>query len=173
MTVRSSDDDLAWLGNHGFTAPFSHRDDLRERIAHHLRENLPLQTEGIREALIAHLTDRLQVASNELDFVVENTALEGDRDYVLKALQFWDGRPGADPRADPAFDAFEPKYTSESFATWDRAVDHLKSIDDRFELFEKFAAIEDDFEPIERMIDDMVDAIDNAVQMEMDRIRGK
>ena len=40
-------------------------------------------------------------------------------------------------------------------------------------MFSQFATIEDEFEPLEAMIDDMASAIDAGIQAEIDRMRGK
>ena len=173
VTFWASDDDLTWLERYAVAPPYSNHEDIRAHIADRLRQDLPLDVEGIRDALVTHLAGRLEAARNQLDFVVGNAAIGSDRPRVLKAIQFWEVYPAVDPRKSREFARFKPRYTVESFSRWDREVAHLKMIEDRIELFEQFAVVEDDFEPLERMIDEWVNVIDNAIQMELDRIRGK
>ena len=66
-------------------------EEIHPRIAKKLRSGLPLDAEGIRAALIAHLTDRLDAMENQLDFVSENTKGQ-DRTQTLKSIQSW--QPG-------------------------------------------------------------------------------
>jgi hypothetical protein len=40
-------------------------------------------------------------------------------------------------------------------------------------MFDQFATIEDDFEPLERMIDDVAGDIDEQIQLAIDIARGK
>jgi len=40
-------------------------------------------------------------------------------------------------------------------------------------MFDRFATIEDEFEPLETMIDDTVSDIDRQIQHEIDVMRGK
>jgi len=173
-TVWSSHDDLGWLERYGIASRLSSTENIRQRIAMTIRADLPLEMDGIRQALVSHLTDRLDAMSHELTFVVENSSLGSQADHVLKAIQFCEVHSAGDPRqGNPVFDAFVPQYTTDSFLLWDKEVHDLQSTEDRFEMFDLFASIEDDFEPLERMIDDTVSAIDQAIQLEIDRLRGK
>lgn len=46
-------------------------------------------------------------------------------------------------------------------------------VEDKLEMFDRFASIEDEFEPLEKMIDETVSDIDLQVQHEIDLARGK
>ncbi len=56
---------------------------------------------------------------------------------------------------------------------WRTATDVLNAIEDKLEMFDRFATIEDEFEPLEKMIDDTVSDIDRQIQHEIDVARGK
>jgi hypothetical protein len=56
---------------------------------------------------------------------------------------------------------------------WRIATDVLNAIEDKLEMFDRFATIEDEFEPLEKMIDDTVSDIDRQIQHEIDVARGK
>ena len=153
-----------WLKRYGIRNPrrIHMSEEIRPRIAKKLRSGLPLDAEGIRTALIAHLTDRLDAMENQLDFVSENTKGQ-DRMQTLKSIQSWQP-PGQQVSASPGLD---------SFKQWRVAVERLSRIGDKMEMFDQFAAIEDDFEPVEMMIDDAVSKIDAQIQLAVDEMRGK
>ena len=175
MTEWASDEDHTWLERYGFAERFGPcADVLRGRISAQLRSGLRLDTTGVRDALVAHLTDRLEAMDNELGFVAENSLVGPDRALTLKAIQFWNA--DSSRRAinqGPELEAFVPPHDLCSLTRWREAVEGLSTIDDKLDMFDCFATIEDEFEPLEKMIDDTVSAIDNAIQSEIDRIRGK
>jgi hypothetical protein len=49
----------------------------------------------------------------------------------------------------------------------------LNGVGDKMVMFDQFAAIEDDFEPVEMMIDDAASKIDGQIQLAIDEMRGK
>lgn len=174
MTTWASDEDYGWLRKYGFSDTFPlGRDDLRARIAAELRSDLPLGVVGIRKALVGHLTDRLDAMDEQLDFVASNWTTGPDPSGTLKAIQFWHlHKPGCRLEG-PELQAFIPAHNLDSFTQWRTAVDKLNFMEDRLALFGRFATIENEFQPLEAMIDDMAAAIDAGIQAEIDRIRGK
>jgi hypothetical protein len=153
-----------WLKRYGIRNPrrIHMSEEIRPRIAKKLRSGLPLDAEGIRTALIAHLTDRLDAMENQLDFVSENTKGQ-DRAQTLRSIQSWQ-LPEQQVSA---------SHDLESFKRWRAAVEGLNAVGDKMEMFDQFAAIEDDFEPVEMMIDDAVSKIDAQIQLAVDEMRGK
>lgn len=97
-TAWTGGENYDWLKRYGFRRPFHMPDEIRPRIAKKLRSGLPLDAEGIRTALIAHLTGRLDAMENQLDFVSESTPDGRDRTQTLKAIQSWQLQP-SDARA--------------------------------------------------------------------------
>src|SRR5208337_3473140 len=94
---------------------------------------------------------------------------------VLKAVQYWntdrDGPPRGD--GDPAFLQFRPQHTLASIERWRERITALGGIADKLKLFNLFADIEDDFEPLERSLNEAAGLIDRAIQAEIDLLRGK
>ena len=147
---------------------------MRKRIAAQLRLGLPLDDNEIRTALTAHLTDRLDAMEDGLGFVTESWPAEPDEARVLKAIQFSHVHPGCDPATQNAqLKNFTPTYNHDSFKRWRAAIEVLDATHDKLEMFDRFATIEDEFEPLEKMIDDVVSAIDAQIQTEIDLARGK
>lgn len=173
-TTWQSGEDYDWLRKYGISKTLHISDEIRPRIAKTLRTGLPLDVAGIRTALIAHLTGRLDAMENQLTFIDENLPTGPDRAKTLKTIQFWHqyppGRPGK-PSVD--LHAFVAPCDLESFRRWRVAVEALSLMEDKLEMFDQFATIENEFEPLERMIDDTVSEIDAQIQHAIDVMRGK
>ncbi|MFC5289377.1 hypothetical protein ACFPM7_20190 [Actinokineospora guangxiensis] len=69
--------------------------------------------------------------------------------------------------------ASSPPVTDESLTRWREQSDALTNEEDELSAFSKFADLEDAMEPIEDKITAMVTEIDQAIQQEVDRMRGK
>ncbi len=174
-TVWASDEDRGCLRRYGFSDTSAVEiDELRARIATELRSGLPLDIVGIRAALVTHLTDRLEEMNDQLVFVATNGTIGPDPSHTLKAIQFWHLRqPVSHVEDDLEFQAFVPPHNLDSFAKWRSDVEKLNSLEDRLSMFGQFATIEDEFEPLEMLIEDVASAIDAQIQFEIDRRRGK
>ena len=173
-TAWASNEDYGWLHRYGFSGTFAVKsDDLLPRIATELRSGLPLDITGIRTALVAHLTDRLEEMNDQLMFVATNWTIGLGPSLTLKAIQFLHLRqPGCRVEDDPKFQAFVPTHDLDSFAKWRSDVAKLNSMEDRLAMFGLFATIEDEFEPLETMIGDLASAIEAQLQLEFDQMRG-
>lgn len=164
--------DYGWLQKYGVQRPrlFLGSEDVRQHIAQQLRADLPLDDAEIRKSLIVHLTERLDAMEGQLDYVRENMELK-DAAEALRHVQFWKSSPGhVDP---PKLSSFVARHDLTSIAKWRAGVEALNSIADKLDMFDQFATIEDDFEPLERMIDDVVGDIDEQIQLAIDIARGK
>lgn len=177
-TVWASDDDYGWLRRYGLSGRLSDAfaagvDDLRARIAAQLRSGLPLEVGGVRTALVAHLTDRLDAMNEDLAFVATNWTIGPELSRTLRAIQFlYDRQPDCHVD-DPELQAFVPNHDLDSFTQWRSAVAELNSVEDRLVMFGQFATIEEGFEPLETMVKDMASTVDGRIQAEIDRMRGK
>lgn len=69
--------------------------------------------------------------------------------------------------------AFVAPHGPDAFAKWRTATDALNQLGDKLEMFDRFATIEDESEPLEKMIDDTVADFDREIQHEIDVARGK
>jgi len=168
-------DSEAWLERYGVSWFGYNADEIQAAISRALRLGLPLDTDDIRAALATHLTSRLDGIDDSIKFIAQNARPHRSGEEVLKAVQYWntdrDGPPRGD--GDPAFLQFRPQHTLASIERWRERITALGGIADKLELFNLFADIEDDFEPLERSLNEAAGLIDRAIQAEIDLLRGK
>ena len=164
--------DYSWVQRYGIERPrlFFGSEEMRQHIAKKLRADLPLDDAEIRDSLIVHLTERLDAMEGQLDYVRENMELK-DSAEALRNVQFWKSSPRY---VDPAkLSSFVARHDLASIAKWRAGVEGLNSIADKLDMFDQFATIEDDFEPLDRIIDDVAGDIDEQIQLAIDIARGK
>lgn len=164
-----SNDNINWLKDYGMEPiPFG-REDLREVIAEQLRHGLPLDTDGVRAALIAHLGTRLDVMDANNTQLAWYGLSPTDLAGMLQHHRRWEqGLP--DPAPSPA--DITPFDKLGSLARWRSGVAELTDIGDKLELFDRFGRLEDELEPLERGLQEVVDAIEAAGEVASDVARG-
>lgn len=164
-----SDDNIDWLNDYGIEPiPFG-RDDLREVIGTQLRHGLPLDTDGVRAALIAHLGMRLDAMDANSAELAGYGFSPIDLAGMLQHHRRWEqGLP--DAPSDAADIA--PFDKLDSHVRWRSDVAGLTSIDDKLELFDRFGTLEDELEPLEHGLQEVVDAIEAAGEVASDIARG-
>lgn len=164
-----SDDNIDWLRDYGMEpVPFG-REDLREIIAAQLRNGLPLDTDGVRAALIAHLGTRLDVMDANHAELAGYGFGPTDLAEMLRHLRRWDqGLPDVPPNAAD----IAPFDRLGAPARWRSDVAGLTSIGHKLELFDRFGTIEDELEPLEQGLQEVVDAIETAGEVASDIARG-
>jgi hypothetical protein len=175
-TTWHSEDDYGWLERFGLSGSIlAGGQEVVTRVRDHLRSGLALDIEPLHTALVEHLTDRLNEMEEQLAFVVENSTLgPGNPSVVLKAIQFRDSGEGRMlTERGPDFAAFAPRHSEKSFNRWRSETARLGPVNDRFELFNRFATIEDEFEPLEASIRKTARELDSAIQLAVDIARGK
>jgi hypothetical protein len=164
-----SDDNIDWLNDYGIEPiPFG-RDDLREVIATQLRHGLPLDTDGVRAALIAHLGTRLDVMdANSAELARYGFNPMGLARMLQHHRRWEQGLPDSPPNAAD----IAPFDKLDSLVHWRSDVAGLTSIDDKLDLFDRFGTLEDELEPLERGLQEVVDAIEAAGEVASDIVRG-
>lgn len=175
-TSWDSDGDYTWLGAYGIVkdppiAAIGVR-DLRERIAKVLRSGLSLKASGVRTALVEHLNDRLDGMEDNISAIFGITSIKSDRALALKAVQYWHHHDRMMNIDDAKFESFVPPFGSDVITGWRLAAAQLNSGRDKMELFDRFAVIEDEFEPLEKTLDHVVSAIETAGEAQSDLERG-
>jgi len=114
---------------------------------------------------------------NQLNFLEEFLPLDVRAETPPKVVQFWHQNPRP-PIHSPAqtraqIHAFVAPHGSDALRKWRAATNALNAVKDKLEMFDRFATIEDEFEPLETMIDDYVSDIDRYIQSQIDVARGK
>lgn len=149
-----------------------------EQIADSLRSGLGIDDAGLKEALTAHLTGRLDDldgtisrAERSLFGAIAEAALSGAWRQAIIHLAQWkeESLPGSIEELLSA----RVRYGEADLAAWRQQVADLQDVSDRLELFAAFADIEDAFEPFEEQMTDLDMRIDVEEQREMDLRRGK
>jgi hypothetical protein len=138
-----------------------------------LRAGLPLDIDGIRTALATHLKDRIEVMENQLAFVEGCLPEQLRAVSALKVVQFWHQDPMPPNASIEQVRAFVSPHGADAFTKLRIATDSMNQLADKLELFDRFATIEEEFEPLETIIDDTVSDIDRQIQHEIDVARGK
>ena len=147
------------------------------------RDKLPIAVEDIRsrvlpsdaavaQTLAEHLQNRFAEMDDSLTFIAENGAHRSSKETALWDSQFYaekhrTGAPAAQMKS------FVPKYTLQSISSLEEQIVNVSSAPTRLDAFHQFSLIEKDLEPIETDVSDMAAAIDEFIQAEIDRIRGK
>jgi hypothetical protein len=149
--------------------------DIQSSIAETLRAGLPLDLKGIQAALTTHLRSHLDGIEESINFIIENAQPDGSREQVLKAVQYWNADRARDPwgSADPAYTQFRPPYTLASIEQWRQKASALEGVTDKLGMFNWFADIEDEFEPLEGLLNEVAGLVDSAIQTEIDQRRHK
>jgi hypothetical protein len=168
-------DSEAWLERYGISRHALGESEIQATISNALRVDLPVNFEGIRSALTMHLGSRLDGINESIDFINENAQPDRSREEIVKAVQYWKAGSGGNPWAfdDRSSLEFPARFTLASIEEWRREVSALQGVADKLELFNWFADIEDGFEPLEEMLNELAGLIDCAIQAEIDRRRGK
>lgn len=139
------------------------------QIVAHLRSDLGLDTGNFQETLITHLASRLDKMETDIGWAGD--MLSGLwPDAVIRLAQLPE-----DPLPDSLEQVLEAKlkYGDQDLIRWRQAIEELRTLDGELALFAAFADIEDDFEPLEVQIDNLVERIDYEVQLADDIRRGK
>jgi hypothetical protein len=116
---------------------------------------------------------------NSLDFLAENSRWGGTREGALKGVQFWKSSDWEFTRSlsheefDKAFNRFVPEFSLKSLEDWHKDNQQLKHLNDKLAVFAEFANREQIFEPIEEVVNEAAIELEAAIQMEVDRLRGK
>ena len=169
-TSWAGEDDLRWLRDYGVMEPFPiGRDDLREIIAAKLRDGLPLDADGVRHALIAHLETRLAVMEGNLAELRADVDKPQELADILRHIRRWE--QGLPDDSTPNVDVV-PFDKLGWFPRWRTATASLSIISDKLELFDRFGTLEDEIEPLETALQDIVDAVSAAGEAAADIARG-
>ena len=172
-TVSIGGENYDWLKKYGIQNKHVPSDETRSRIAEGLRDGLPLDIAGIRTALATHLMSRIEAMENQLSFIEESLPPLVSAETPLKVVQFWHQTPTPVNSSLEDLHAFIPTHGANAFEQWRAATEALNAIEDKLDMFDRFATIEDEFEPLEKIIDDTVSDIDRQIQHEIDVMRGK
>lgn len=142
------------------------------------RASLAISVNELKNTLGAYLTNRLNDTLKKLDLITRTLGL----DSIGTALKLAQFSKSAGTREystsdalihSPEFKRFQPAATEASFDSWRQQVIAFGNIANKMDLFKEFKLVEDEFEPIEKMVRDLHDDLDAAIQFAVDLARGK
>lgn len=144
--------------------------DLPKRIAATLRSELHLDYERARRLLIEHLEDRISETEENLKFLADNFIVDLKLTDLVRLIQYEELTP------DVTLEQVRRrkcKYSLADLDRWRTEVRALKQIHDKYQLFEAFAEVENDFEPFEGQVMEAAMELDREIQRQIDIMRGK
>lgn len=148
------------------------------QIAATMRAGLGIDEASLKEALVAHLTGRLDDldetisrAESSLFGAIAELAPSGPWRKSIISLAQWEKE--SVPGSIDELLATQVRYGGADLAAWRQKVTELREVSGKLELFAAFADIEDAFEPFEEQLTDLDVRIDLEEQREIDRRRGK
>lgn len=147
--------------------------DSQGQIADHLEKvhglDKPL---AVGEALSEHVVARLDEMLENIDFCLELLPAGWDRALALAYIQLDEpGKFRAAIGEPPKFR--DSEHSLDSIAGWRRQAEELSSIGSKLGAFAAFADLEDEFEPLERMVQQEANEVDHEIQHRIDVARGK
>jgi hypothetical protein len=173
MSYSSIDDWAEFYERYGFEYPHQVLDGLT-KIVDALKKDMCPDIGAIAGDLSDHIESRVDEVEDALNFLSKDSGAGFSIEEELRRVQFWaefDCVPHN--RDEERFRTYAPPITLETFAEWRRQGNQLRDEADKLRLFLRFAQIEASIEPIEERIHEAAGLLDEAIQFEIDRARGK
>jgi hypothetical protein len=169
----ASDEDYSWLKERfgiDLWPGGGMGDRMLQKIVEEIRAGILPSDESVATALTEHLESRFEDVFGSLDFIVENSRVACNRQEALKESQDY-GQARRSPQSGPTHST--PQYTLDSIEKLHGRVPEMLKAADRLDAFQSFSVLEKELEPIEDCVHGLAAEIDQAIQMEIDRRRGK
>lgn len=174
LSYSSADDYSDLEQRYGISKPFRQED--HERIVSVLKANLPIDDQTIKTTLAEHLDSRLIDLDASLEFIRENltSATAPDKQTALEYSQFYVISKAIKQSADvDEFKKFKAEYTYNDLEILRANIPMIHRAPTRIETFRCFATLEKKLEKIEPAAFELERDIDQYIQLEIDRARGK
>jgi hypothetical protein len=139
-------------------------------VGNRLKEELAIDSSAVKDALVGHLQSRLKGMEDSLAYIKDSIFPSLSMGEIIKIIQ-----ANKDPRYADLEEVFSESfpYSERNIETWKRQVRELSKKQDVYEMFSRFAQIEDSFEAFEKIVIDAEVQADMEVQWQIDEIRGK
>lgn len=173
----SSSEDYSWLKERFGVEPFHliGDDGKLESMVEEIRRDIIPGDEAVAATLKCHLDSRLEDMESSLDFIVEAASGIDDRESALQASQEFKGTTlgRCQPILKKGNGGTRYAYSLASIASLKGRTTMIEMATGRLEAFRIFSKLETELEPIESCVTDLAIELDMAIQMEVDRRRGK
>jgi hypothetical protein len=174
MSYSSTDDWTEFCKRYGFENPHQVFSEGLSRIVDTLKKDMHPDVGAIAGALADHIDSRVDEMEETLGFLSKDSGAGFSIEEELRRVQFWaefDYVPHN--RNEELFEKYTAPITLETFTEWRSQGSQLKDEPDKLRLFLRFAEIEGAIEPLEERIHEAASLLDEAIQLEIDRARGK
>lgn len=142
-------------------------------IAEQLRAGVVPDTAAVANHLADHIESRLLDIDGAIDFMIDAAFTPPTQESVLDdAYRLWEAEVG---RADAVPTVTEKAHEKvvRTLASIKERVESVREATDRVAAFQEFGEIENDLDPIEERVFYMASRVDEAIQSQIDRMRGK
>lgn len=137
------------------------------------RRDLASTPEDVATALADHLSSRFTELIELLDYAA-GVVSSDDADQAFRIAQYEHAaRRGAVELTEAAFEKFAPEFRVSDIHELRGAVDGIRKNGDSLDAFRGFAVIEDLLESFEEPVYALVSEVDDLINSEIDRLRGK
>lgn len=163
--------DYSWLKERFGVERHIHAEELEKAVTS-LRAVLIPAVSDVSALLADYMDDRFQAFYRQLSYISGNLpSIDAREDALAEAYSFRDSRvkfpDGEIPKA-----KLKPRDL-QWIHDLGQAIPSIRSAASRLEAFERFAALESDFEPIETAVDEVVIEIDSYIDLQVDIMLGK
>src|SRR5207249_5183063 len=151
--------------------------DSMPTIASKLRSTIGIDENSLAEILSQHLLSRLDELNEQLDFICEYSGATHSGE--LKRIQFCKEADGlgelSKDEIDQRFEAYSAKYTLGHVADWRNRAELLRTQVGvgKLKLLGMFCEVEQELEPLEGAVNEVASFLDQEIESEIDRRRGK
>lgn len=157
-------------------------------IAARLREEVGIDIAELASLLGSHLEERIEDLIYHLEFLQENANSDDivTLDHVIRRCEFWKVRGehwrkklkvgGRKVWKEVFADArsFAGKHRAADLERWRDIAEELRSSSaSKLELLRRYSEIEQEMEPLEKMVEENVMEVDAEIQRQVDAARGK
>lgn len=169
---RSSDDDWKWF-EEKYNVDNMIGEDIWTKIYKKFKKELTSDID-IRFNLISHLNHLIEDSLENLQYILDALEEIDTLETALKAAQYWIETDYDDiPLQSKAYKEYSPKFKIVNFSNWKERIPDILNCSMRITQFAEFWRLENEIEPIEKIISDVVDSIKSSIEHHSEMMRGK
>ncbi len=144
-----------------------------KRVVDRLREPVLPTLKTVVDTLGAHLNSRIEDLLSDLDFIVDGSRPASREEAARVAQLFAALEQGGMLVGSTDPETYVGHWTLESVHNTAQSIGSLVEALDRIDAFSRFADIEKEIEVYEKDVSPLVTIVDQMVDEEIDRLRGK
>lgn len=169
------DDWSAFCQRYGLDSTFNITQGGLEKIVERLKEPNIMPSRDLAKMLSAHLENRVSEMEELLQVIHRDAPGAATIEEELKRIQFVNEPGWVPPSKDngESFGRYVAHYSLDDFSRWRQAASDILKGESKLAIFNKFIELELEIEPIENMVNEYANLVEQAIQAEVDRLRGK